>query len=411
MSTNPNPASTGTLRPVLYNPTGLRRWRAALALADQQVVPIVSVGDSIVWGQGSDNTLTTTNVVAAVKSWPARLRARFGLDPATAGGAVGEGYIFANDSRITTGGSPVANAWSCTALNQGYRLVGATQTLTLTIPTGVTSIGVIQANQTQAFNSAGSNLADQAGQYNINAGGNTPLTTLTNTGLPIVTNVAVTAGQSFQVIGPATAQTYINGFLLNNAATTGVQVHRVGLNGAVSGRLLGGQVNGVLQQAASPQNQIYAAQACYNWAANGPGLVICSFSVNDQAFSLGGGTASQNFVTLPLYQAWNLQFAQQAVTDGWSVLFVGNYRDQGFTGYATLDAYMAAMKAIAVSSPNMAYMDFGEVWGGFTQSQADGIQVSGSVHPNTAGCGDMANTLYAMLQGQAWNGITEAIVG
>ena len=51
-------------RPRLYAPQHLRRWRVALALADQQVIPVVVAGDSIMWGQGSDNTITTTNASA-----------------------------------------------------------------------------------------------------------------------------------------------------------------------------------------------------------------------------------------------------------------------------------------------------------------------------------------------------------
>jgi hypothetical protein len=408
MGFNPFTSSSGLAKPVLYSPTGLARWRAAMALSDEQVVPVVCVGDSITWGLGSDNTITTTNPVALVKGWCGRLQSRFSLSPLSLQTNPGEGFIFPNDSRVTAGGGALQNLWGCTAFGQGYRLIANTETLSITIPTGVTSIGVIQANQTAAFNAGGSGLADVTGLYNINAGGNTALTALTNTGVPIVTTIAVTAGQVFEVVGPATAQTYISGFLLNNEVATGIQVHRVGLNGAVSGSLLGGQSSGVLQQTSA--NQVYAARACYQWAPT-PGLIIASFTVNDQQFSLGGGVASQNDVTLPLYQAWNLQFASQAVADGWSVLFMANLRDVGYTGYATLDQYCSALKTLAINDANMAYIDVGEVWGGYTESQAAGVQVSGSVHPNTAGCGDMANMLYAALQAYASSGITETIAG
>lgn len=408
MGFNPFTSSTGLAKPVLYSATGLARWRAALGLSDEQIVPVICLGDSITYGTGSDNTLTTPNATAIVKGWCGRLQSRFGLTPFSLQANPGEGYVFPNDSRVTVAGSPGQNLYGCTAFGQGYRLIAATESLAITIPAGVTSIGVIQSNQSAAFNAGGSGLADVTGLYNINGGGNTAMTALTNTGVPIVTNIAVTSGQIFQVVGPATAQTYISGFLLNNETATGIQIHRIGANGFVSGSLLGGQTSGVLSQTSA--NQIFAARACYQWAPT-PGLIIVSFTVNDQQFSLGGGIASQNDVILPLYQAWNTQFAAQAVADGWSVLFMANLRDQGFTGYATLDQYCAALKAIALSNPNMSFIDVGEVWGTYAESQAAGIQVSGSVHPNTAGCGDMANMLYAALLGYASAGITETIAG
>jgi len=302
-------------------------------------------------------------------------------------------------------GSPVASAWACTPFGQGYRLIGATQTLTITIPTGVTSVGVIQGNMDQAFNSAGSNLADVRGLYNINGGGNIALTTLTNTNLPIVTNVAVAAGNTFQVLGPATAQTYIAGFILNSAAANGVQIHRVCLNGAVSGRLLGGQTSGTLDKTSG--QQVYAARSVYSYCPV-PGVIIVEFCVNDQQLQNGGGATSQNGVTQALYLAWITQFANQAIADGWCVLMLGTMRDSGYApGYPQVDDYLNALKNLALTTDHVAYIDAGEVWGGYAFSQADGVQVTSSVHPNTAGHGDLAALLYDTLTATLSSGITE----
>jgi lysophospholipase L1-like esterase len=396
-------------RPRLYAPTHLRRWRAALALADQQVVPVVVAGDSIMWGTGSDNTTSTTNATAIVKGACARLRSYFASHTRTLLTNPGEGFIFPNDSRVTVAGGAVQNAWACTPFGQGYRLIGATQTLTFTVPAGVTSVGVIQGNMDQAFNAAGSNLADVAGLYNINGGGNIALTALTGTDLPIVTSIAVTAGQTFQVIGPATAQTYIPGFILNSASTTGVQVHRVCLNGAVSGRLLGGQTSGTLDKTAGLQ--VYSERSTYRFCPT-PGVIIVEFCVNDQQFQNGGGTTSQNGVTQAKYTAWLTQYAAQAVADGWCVLMLGTVRDQGFApGFPQVDDYLLALKTLALATDHVAFLDAGEVWGPYAASQADGVQVASSVHPNTAGAGDLAALLCDTLTATIGSGITELTAG
>lgn len=396
-------------RPILYNPTHLRRWRAALGLADQAVVPVVVAGDSITWGIGADNTTGTSNANALLNGICGRLQSQFANSFRTFLANPGEGFIFPDDSRVTAAGGPVQNLWAPSAFGRGFRLIGATQTLTLTIPAGVTSIGIIQGNANAAFNAGGSGLADVTGLYNINGGANTAMTALTGTNAPIVTTVAVAAGNTFQVLGPATAQTYIAGFILSTAAANGLQVHRVCLNGAVTGSLLGGQATGALSQTAA--NQIIAARACYSWNAI-PGIVIVQFTVNDQQFQNGGGTASQNGVTLTNYTNWMQQFCNQAVADGWPVLLMGGPRDVGYNpGLPTLDQYVAALKAISTATDHVAFVDVGEMWGGYASSQADGIQLVSSVHPNKAGHGDVAAMLYDTLFGKAQAGITELVPG
>lgn len=412
MSTNPS-AATLAQRPVLYSPTHLRRWRTALALADQQVVPLVYCGDSIPWGLGSDNTTSTPNTTALAKGICGRLQSDWAFSPRTLQANPGEGYVFANDSRVTPAGSPVQNLWAPTPFGQGYRLIAAAQTLSLTVPAGVTSIGVIQGNMNAAFNAGGSGLADVTGLVNVNAGGFVNLNALTNTNLPLVTNVACAAGNSFVLEGPATAQTYIAGLIMNTSATTGVQVHRVCLNGAVSGSLLGGQSSGVLSQTAA--NQIIAARSTYSYntvALPVSGLICVEFSVNDQQFQNGGGTASQNGVTITNYQNWIQQYCNQAVADGWCVLLVGGPQDQGYNpGFPTLDQYLGVLRSIAGATDHVAFLNISEAWGPYSASQADGIQLVGSVHPNLAGHGDIASMVFSALNGWASNGITELVSG
>jgi lysophospholipase L1-like esterase len=417
MAFYPFSAASVLQRPVLYYPQHLRRWRAALALADQGVVPLVYAGDSIPWGIGADNTTTTSNATALAKGICGRLQNYFADSPRSLIANPGEGYVFPNDSRITVVGTPVQNNWGCTPQAQGYRLIGTGQNLTITVPTGVTSISVIQGNCNAAYNTGGgtghssSGLADVTCLYSNNGGANTNLSALTNTNQALAsTPIAVTAGTTFEVLGPASAQGYINGFILNTAAATGVQVHRVCLNGAVSGRLLGGQTTGVLNLTAAA-DQVQAAQSCYIWNPV-PSCILVQFSVNDQQFQNGGGVASQNGVTIALYQQWIQQFCNQAVSDGWCVLLVAGPQDQGYNpGYPTLDQYLATLKSVAATTDHVAFVSVSEMWGPYASSQADGIQLVGSVHPNQAGHGDVAAMLIDTLYGKAQAGITELTSG
>jgi len=413
----PYAAQVSLAPPVLYAPQHLRRWRAAYALADINVVPLVYAGDSIPWGLGADGTTGTPNATALARGICGRLRSYFGASPRTLLANPGEGYVFPNDSRVTVAGAPAANNWGCSPFNQGYRLIALAQNLTITIPAGVTSVSVIQGNTNAAYNTGGgvghssSGLADVTCLFNINGGANTNLSALTNTNVALAsTPIAVVAGNTFQVLGPATAQGYIHGFLLNSAAANGVQVHRVCLNGGVSGRLLGGQSSGVLTLTAAA-DQVQAAQSCYIWNA-APSLVIVEFSVNDQQFQNGGGSASQNNVTITRYQAWIQQFCNQAVADGWCVLLIGGPQDVGYAaGSPTLDQYLGVLKQIALSTDHVAYLNVSEMCGPYTSSQADGVQLIGSVHPSVAGHGDIAALVYDTLAGKAQSGITELVPG
>ena len=379
-------------RPVLYNPQSLRRWRASLGGALLGTVPVVCVGDSITAGQGGDgNTGSYSNVPDNTDGWAGQLRTLWGNELAS---AAGEGFWFSDDSRVTVAGSPTQNSWACVPLRHGYRLIGSTQTLQVTVPAGVTVCSVIQANQNAAFSAGGTGLADvsaiysQTGSHTVT---NQAIASLTNTGRAVVTDIACAAGDTITVKGPASAQSYIVGFVMKTGSP-GVLVHRIGQPGYVSGDLLGGQTSGVLTQAASATFQLDACRAVYDWAGT-QGLVIVSFEVNDQAGQAGTGAAGG--VTLALYTAWMEQFCNQAVADGWCCLILGEPRNpNAYAGGASEDQYYAAVKAFALATDHVAFLDTGELWGSAAAAQALGLAVNTSVHPTQAGHGDMARMVW-----------------
>lgn len=393
------------VRPVLYAPTGLRRWRVALGDSLFSAVPVVCVGDSITAGVGGDNNTTTfSNIPDNTNGWAGQLRTMLGT---ALGASAGEGFWFANDSRITPAGSPANNAYACGPLRNCYRLLhGAGQTLSLTVPSGVTAVTIIQANQTQAFNSAGTNLADvsalysQTGSHTVT---NASIATLTNTGRAIGTDIACAAADTITVSNPATAQSYIVGFIMKTGSA-GVLVHRVGVPGYVSGDLLGGQTTGALNNAGNATLQTDSCRAVYDWAGS-TGLVIVSFGVNDQSGQASTGSAGG--VTLSLYTAWMEQFINQAISDGWCCLMLAEPRSPSpYVGGSTEDQYYGAMKAFATSTDHVAYLDIGELWATNAQSTALNLTGGTSVHPLRRGHGDIARMLYRMLCGDM-AGITE----
>jgi lysophospholipase L1-like esterase len=393
-------------RPSLYGRFGLRRFRALMGDVMFKQIPIVCVGDSITAGQGGDNvTGAFSNVPDNTQGWVGQLRTLLGASPGSA--ATAEGFIFCDDSRITVTGA-ANNNWACVPLRHGYRLIKNTQKIEVTIPEGVTGIGVIQANMPKSFNEAGSKLADATASYKKGAGAETALTALTNTGIPVEQIIAVTAGEVFTVFGPATAQSYIVGLRFHNAASTGFLVDRIGQPGQVSGDMLGGEKVGALLQAASAENQQFAARAIYRWAG-AAGLIIVSFGTNDQSFQEAGGSEGQRGVTLAKYTEWMEQFANQAIADGWCVLILGEPRNAASeaTGGATasMDEYWAAMKAYAQATEHVAFLDIGELWGNNAAATAIGLTEANTVHPLRPGHGDIARTVRRAILGDEPVGI------
>ncbi len=385
-------------RPTLYAPDGLRRFRAALGDALFTTVPIVCVGDSITAGQGGDNITSSISYPPDnSQGWVGQLRTLLSVSPFSGLQNPGEGFIFADDYRVTLGGGVSNNNNACVPLRHGPRLLhGNGWTLQLTIPDGVRTLGIIQANQTQAFNAAGSNLADVSALYSQTGSAsvsNASITTLTNTGLAIETDIACQPGDVFTISSPASAQSYIVGFVLKSG-NPGLMVHRVGQPGYVSGDLLGGQTSGTLIQ--SSANQVLAAQAVYNWAGS-QGLVVVSFGTNDQQLQTGGGTANQNGVTLSLYTTWMEQFCNQAISDGWCVLILGEPRNPNPGSGSTLDQYWGAMQSYALATDHVAFIDVGELWGSNANATALGLAVNNSVHPLRKGHGDIARMLYRAI--------------
>lgn len=413
----------GQLLPTIYSmdgagsAKGLRRWYQAIANALNAQAHVSVVGDSHVFGQGGNDANTgaaADNVADSTQGWVGQLRQLAQLSEAGGATLAGEGFIFAGGStvegRVVTAGSPSSTKPHTAPLRRGLRLLnGTAQTLTYTVETGVTSLGIIQANQAQAFNSAGTNLADVSALYsNSGAGGsgvvtNQAVTTLTNTGVPLTTYVPVLVGDVITISRPLTAQTYVTGTVARKA-TTGVLVHRIGVPGQVIGDALGGQTSGVLTQTAASDLNL-AVDTLGAWRA--PGLTILSYLTNDQSFQSGGGTTAQNGITAALFASWAAQIVTRLVANGDCVLLLGGQRGGSTLGVPDSEAaYIAALRTIALSTDHVAFADMGQVFGTSAAMVAAGQQFASSSHMKQAGHAVFARAVWRLLNPAGHYGYT-----
>lgn len=271
----------------LTNPSGLRRARVRRGQAIRSRIDIVIPGNSIAAGQGASGNPSTFQPAGTYawtasdnyNGWVGQLRtllnAPLGIDP-------GEGFIFANDPRVTFAGTAATYQFIGPMRNGGKVPNGQTATLALTAAgTGVPAlnyVGIIIWDQ--ATNSLPTVTVAGTGQtMKTTPGGTTNLTT-TGTGAIIVGYVAATAGQSVVVTG-GTSDTYVAGFDLVGA-TTGFHVHRMGQPGYVTGDLLGGELSGSLVASTGTGGQMdRVVRSTYQWCPN-PGLIIIGhMDVND----------------------------------------------------------------------------------------------------------------------------------
>ena len=389
------------------NPYGLRRWRACLADAENNLASIVCVGDSHVFGQnanGSDTSNPGDSAADGQMGWVGQLRNLFAITY----GNPGEGFIMpdpAADSRMVASGGSTFSGYNQAVgpMRHNYRLTSGA-TLTFTPPAGTTQLGVIQTNHS----------GDAQLTWTMNGVGQTAPTAPTGTGVPSLVWVPFTGGQTAVFTGPSANNTvygwvYSTGQVsANTALKNGVSVDRIGSGGQTQGIMLGGDYNGALGtydgvgSFTTPQQQAYV-QGHYIWRGS-RGLLIMYFGTNEQSLQLGSAGLN-NGITPAIFQA-GLQLAvAQAVSDGWCVLLVGpcpSASENQTMGAALLTAYWAIMQGIAATTDHCAFVSIGDLWGGDTSAAKlatsnAGLRNAGDSHPTRAGYGDIARNLYNVL--------------
>jgi len=380
------------------NPFGLRRWRASLADALSTDAPIVCVGDSHTFGENANGSLTANpgdNAVDSVLGWVGQLRTLFALTY----GAAGEGFWFTNPAKegrvVNSGGSTFSGPGQAAGpMRQNFRLQTG-NTLTMTVPTGATRLVVVQANLAGNVSSS----------WSLNAVGQGSISSLTGTGIPIVTTLAVVGGQPVVITGPASNADTFQAFAWRTAQTSGVPIHREGVGGNTQPNMRGGVYSGQLgttdgSSFCTNAEQLARVQSHYLWAG-ARGLVVMYTGTNEQ--SLQNTAGIDGLVTPAIMQA-SVQFAvTQIVSDGWCALLIGPPPSASeLLGAFPLSSYSASLQAIAATTDHCAFIDVADLWGG--DDSADklltsnaGLRDPGSSHPSRAGYGDIARNVYRVL--------------
>jgi hypothetical protein len=394
--------------PILYSKEGgagsakgLRRHFERISNCLNAQYHLTVGADSHVFGQGGNdaNELTAaTNLEDKDLGWVGQLRQLIQLSEAGGAIAAGEGFIFGGyefEGRVTRQNSPSTVKNYTAPLRRGIRLFGTTQSITYTVEAGVTSLGIIQANQPKAFNSAGSNLADVSANWKKNAEEKGAVAALTNTGVPIETRVAVSAGDVIVISGPSTAQSYVTGIATYKSGV-GAVVHRIGVGGLVIADVLGGQSEGTLTLSAESDLNL-AIDTCGAW--HSPGLLVLPFLTNDQAFQTAGGAAAQRGVTSAKYKEWAEKVCKRWVENGGCVLLLGNIRaDAGVLGTPESEAtYIGKLKEVALATDHVAFADMGQVLGTSAAMQAAGQQFTGASHMKKIGHAIFARAVWGLL--------------
>jgi hypothetical protein len=305
-----------------------------------------------------------------------------------------------SDSRITLGGTPTAfdnPGQAPCIMRYNMRLTSASQTITVTVPTGATRMMVVQAN------AAGNN----SSTWSLNGASQGAITTLTGTAVPKLTYLTVVAGQPVVITGPSSGNDTFIALGFRTAQTTGVPVHRIGASGQTQWNMQGGAFNGVGGTADgsttyTTSNQQANVKAHYSWAG-ARGLLIMQFGTNEQSLQLG--TAGLNNGITPALFAAGVQFAvNQAVADGWCVLLLGDppsASENVNAGAQPLTAYTAELQSIAAATDHCAMIDFADLWGrgsaAKTATSTAGLRNVSDSHPTRAGYGDEARAVHRVL--------------
>jgi lysophospholipase L1-like esterase len=378
------------------NPSGLARWRLALADADTVVPHITVAGHSIAFGQWSNNTGTETEAIANTTAFAGRLRTYLArLFSSNESG-------FLNPDMITssTGFTQTTSLAGCAGFARylGANATPGTNKVRWTTPVACTSIELyyFETNGSQGGSATTGfkYIVDGAGDYATDSAGSTAVAYAAS--VESYKKVTIT-GLSNAVHTLDVYQTASSGNAImvgiRYYSAVGVSVGKFGRPGWTSGDILG-------NSGASGQNNATALQqarilAGYNVAS--PALVILMIVRNDWVLQ---GTQSST----PTVTATNLtSIINTVVAGGACVLIVADPDDpvnvSAPTQYGAnlLADYKNAAKALATTNSHMCYVDVGDIWGTYTQANAAGLQANSSVHPSRKGHADIGRAIYKLI--------------
>ncbi len=372
------------LRPLLINPKGLDRWRAALADANTVVPSIFAVGHSIVYGgQWDGNPSSGPDNLADINAWAGRLRTRFARHFGNANEA---GYIatkpIVSDTRVSTSGSPTSSFG-------GFRQIlslnnTGPKSVTITLPASTAFDVLYYDGDGTGGQPTGGNFSvntDGAGAVAVNHAAGGGYKAASFTGLANTTHSVVITGTSSTSVLICGVRYY---------SDRGVCVCRFGHSGWTTQDSLG--IGGNNVGTASQQ-----ARELASYGMGTPKLVIIEWLTNDWQLQVD----PTQLTTPTLYRAGLQQMIDVSVAAGASVLLLSDtdppYGNPGGGTFNWTD-YDNVLRGLAGGvNPHVAYASIADIFGPNANAIALGLQNGGSVHPTRAGYSDVGNHLFQLL--------------
>lgn len=365
---------------LLYKPEGLRRWWAALAAALDTQVGLACIGDSITAGTGADDTGAANPPASSIvtqKSYPAQLRRLF----AQQYGDPGLGLIRGGDDRITQGAG-VSSSASVGVLG-GSRVLDNTETLTYAI--SGTEINIMWwSNNSAPVTGTFKYNVDGTGDVAVNPG-----TTADTYGVTTISGLS-DAAHTLVITGTSANQAYIAGVWARRL-TSGVLVHRAGIPGYTAYQLAS------KNQTASASRQEGVRRSTSVTLPQKLTIICVGHNDWDQQNNATFGPP-----TPTSYKAQLLEWITTAVGGGSCVLILNQIPPpaaqvpSGGEVYP-ISAYWDAARQLANENDHVAHLKLSDLYGTQANAEGLGLMLTGSVHSNSKGYGDIARVLHRIL--------------
>jgi hypothetical protein len=386
-------ADMGRKGPQLYNPQGLRRFRAALDGAVTTPAHIVCFGDSITEGVGVDDANNITSYPNSdYYGWPGQLRTLFGrqFGLADAGCIVPQTHGFP-DPRVT--GAGAADIYTTGPMSSGKSVTnasnsGAPGTIGFALPSCTAFDILLYQSGSGAPTTGAFKYAVDGGAAVSVANGNGGYAKVSVTGLSQAAHNVVITGDSANPV-------YVFGVRYHSGA--GVTMTRFARAGSIllDAFGLGAPFPGNNTGVGNPAAQARLAASFGAWS---PDLTVIAFAYNDwlaQTTTMTSGLKSDPAT----YQSYLQTAVNNAVAAGGSVLLLGEPRGPAATtpaGGASFDSYLAVLKAIAANTDHCAALLTTDLWKSPADAVALGLHSSpASVHPSRRGHGSMARMIHS----------------
>lgn len=358
------------------NLAGLRRWGDARGAALVRPVSISTLGDSVSWGVGSDDTANTTNEdVMRERAWCVQLRKRLNRAWGTpdAHGWMGLRPAFAS-GEVTSGATASSSIGPYGSFSGGG--VSITSGGTVTWPAATSKLGAFTEIDVWYWGSEAGVTGPREPLVTVDGTAkNAPAASSVAGNLNKVTVTGLTDATHEVVLSTAGGTCYLFGVTVRRGST-GFTMNRVAKSGAKTTDIFGSQTG-----AAKARN--------IDAALLDSSLLIVALGANDQSGQ----------VPLETYKSTIQDVIDRQVARGGCVLLAGEPPRAVTTGEIGEPEYRTAMRSLAGgANKHVAYVDWADFMGTGVEAYQRGLFPDyNTVHPSAKGHGVIADAMFELL--------------